>query len=348
MNSQSNLVADGYGRIVQPTAANRLPFERTVDDAGRDAAPKPWQVAYISSAGHSGSTLLDMMLGNASYAESLGEVFLLRYEFKRNAPCTCGAPVRQCDLWDRVLSRYEERTGRSRDTINLGWMPAHSSSSSVEQSIYAVRRKLSHGVRVGELHAGLKSPLLPGPTYRGGLQRTSELYDDVAGITGKRLLVNSSKSYLLAVDQYLAFDGRVKIINLIRDGRAVYASFVRHGFSPKRSVKAWQYHYERARPLFRRFVDPDAILDVRYEDLVVNPGRTLRRITDFLGVPFEEQMLTFGRRIHHNVNGNNIRFKGQHHIALDERWRRELAPAALDYFAKRAGRTNEMLGYGRE
>ncbi len=292
MDGQSNLVAEG-NCIVQPTAADRHGFERGAEGTARQAAPKSWQVIYISSSGHSGSTLLDMMLGNASYAESLGEAFLLGFELERNAPCTCGVPVRQCELWGRVLSRYAERTGRSRTTIDLGWMPIHSSSSSFERSLYAARRKLSHGLRFGELRAGLKSPLVSGKTYREGLKRTYELYDDVARITGKRLLVNSSKSYLLAVDQYLAYGSRVKVINLIRDGRAVYASFLRHGFSADQSVKAWQYHYERALPLFKRFVDPAAILDVRYEDLAANPERTLERITEFLGVPFEEQMLTF-------------------------------------------------------
>ncbi len=50
---------------------------------------------------------------------------------------------------------------------------------------------------------------------------------------------------------------------------------------------------------------------MRYEDLAANPERTLERITEFLGVPFEEQMLTFERRVHHNINGNNIRFKAR-------------------------------------
>ncbi|MET0218857.1 MAG: sulfotransferase [Burkholderiales bacterium] len=319
-----------------------------VENARRESARSPWQAVYISSSGHSGSTLLDMMLGNASYAQSLGEVSLLRYELQKNAPCTCGAPVGRCELWSRILSRYAERTGRSRETINLGWMPAHSSQSRVERTVYAARRKLSHGVRFGELRAGLESPILAGQVYRDGLQRTAELYEDVARITGKRLLVNSSKNYLLAVDQYLTITSRVKIVNLVRDGRAVYASFLRHGFNPERSVKAWQCHYERAGPLFRRFVHPDAILDVRYEDLATDPERTLRKITDFLAVPFEEQMLSFGQRVHHNINGNDIRFKRQHHIKLDERWRRELTPTALEFFIRRAGQTNEVLGYGCE
>ena len=346
--TRSQLVADPRERALETLPAH---VEQTDHrDAGAsDRAPStPWQVAYICSSGHSGSTLLDMMLGNASYAESLGEVFLLRFELERNAPCTCGVPVRQCELWSRVLSRYAARTGRGRTTIDLGWMPAHSSSSSFERSLYAVRRKLSHGLRFGELRAGLKSPFLAGPTYRDGLQSTVELYDDVARITGKRLLVNSSKSYLLAVDQYLALGSRVKIINLIRDGRAVYASFLRHGFSAERAVKAWQYHYERALPLFERFVDPDAILDVRYEDLAANPEPTLRRITDFLDVPFEEQMPIFEGRVHHNINGNNIRFNGRHQVAPDERWRQELTPAALEFFVQRAGHTSEALGYGRD
>lgn len=70
----------------------------------------------IGSSGHSGSTLLDLMLGSHPLICSAGEMNRLTL-FAEDRVCTCGATVTQCGYWQRVLARIEETTERR----NLRW-----------------------------------------------------------------------------------------------------------------------------------------------------------------------------------------------------------------------------------
>ncbi len=71
------------------------------------------QVLYVGSWGRSGSTLLDLMLGQIPGFFSVGE---LRYLWERGLSerqlCGCGAPVPECPFWAAVLEEAFGNTGR--------------------------------------------------------------------------------------------------------------------------------------------------------------------------------------------------------------------------------------------
>jgi len=230
--------------------------------------------------------------------------------------------------------------------LNVGWMPTHVHRNETLNKRYATHRKISHLTRYVELAAGIKKPLLSGHTYREGLETTVKLYDTIGRVSGKQWLVNSSKHYLLAIDNYLAMPGQVKIVNLVRDGRAVYNSFRRLGFDRPAAVDAWANHYKRAERLFDRWVSTQDIHTVRYEALASDPASAMQELCRFLEIPYEASMLNLGSTTHHNVNGNNMRFNKDKSIRLDERWRRELSAEDLGFFEKAAGQVNKSFGYG--
>jgi hypothetical protein len=60
---------------------------------------------FIASLGHSGSTLLDLMLGSHPRLVSLGEVHatIARAAEKQNV-CTCGKAAEECPIWGPVLA----------------------------------------------------------------------------------------------------------------------------------------------------------------------------------------------------------------------------------------------------
>jgi len=60
---------------------------------------------YISGRGHSGSTMLDAMLGNADGIESVGELVSGMERYKEL--CSCGETFRDCPFWDGVRQRFE-------------------------------------------------------------------------------------------------------------------------------------------------------------------------------------------------------------------------------------------------
>lgn len=307
------------------------------------------KIAYISSTGHSGSTLLDLLLGSQPGFESTGELILLPLEYALDRPCTCGQPISQCVLWGQVLPRAVSGSPidplEKMNSISLGWMPADVQYEGLIDEAYRKRRKAAHGLRYLELKGGLARGVFSGQRYWTGMQKTFEVYELIDEVSAPKVIVNSSKSYLHAIDHWLRAPDRVKVINLVRDGRAVYNSFIRHGFEPSFAVDAWLKHYERALPLFTRWIPEASLLTVRYEDLARDPAKEVRRIVEFMGESFDAQSVALDAKLHHNVNGNDARFSGNRTIRLDERWRRDLDAAQLAYFDRRAGMLNRRFGY---
>ena len=85
------------------------------------------KVIYILSKSHSGSTLLDYVVGSIPGAFSTGEVTYLPWQIQRgrgNPPtvtkeqaldtqdvCTCLKSFQECELWSRVIERLSEKVG---------------------------------------------------------------------------------------------------------------------------------------------------------------------------------------------------------------------------------------------
>lgn len=72
------------------------------------------KVIYIVGSGHSGSTLLDLIIGSHSRVESVGEIKPQR--ISRLAPplskdhlCSCGAKVADCVFWRSVVENMSDR-----------------------------------------------------------------------------------------------------------------------------------------------------------------------------------------------------------------------------------------------
>lgn len=70
------------------------------------------KVIYIAGHGHSGSTLLDLIIGSHSRVESVGEVTQKGLTRLMQRPqeelCTCGRPFSQCPYWQANLDHLRE------------------------------------------------------------------------------------------------------------------------------------------------------------------------------------------------------------------------------------------------
>lgn len=308
------------------------------------------QCLYICGAGHSGSTLLDMLLGSHSRIASLGEIINLPMDLATNSTCTCGERVRDCGLWSDVVREFEQRQGldlaKNPYDLNLGPIYAAAGDPRVTGGLYRLRRRLGAALHYLELRAGLFGifrPLLR--TLYDGLENNLLLYDIVGRRLGADFVVDSSKVYTKAVGLSKLAPDRVKVILLIRDGRAVYYSMRKRNFERKFSLDSWYTHFRRALPLIERHVPARNVLQVRYEDLASAPETELRRICAFAGIAFEPAMLNFKTKAHHNVNGNDMRFSSAAEIRLDTAWQTKLDAEEQRYFDQHAGWLNTKLGY---
>lgn len=71
---------------------------------------KDLTVWYISSPGRSGSTLLDIILGNQSGYFSCGELVFVHDRFYNTSEyCSCGKKLNECEFWKEVLELWEKK-----------------------------------------------------------------------------------------------------------------------------------------------------------------------------------------------------------------------------------------------
>ena len=279
---------------------------------------KKLKVLFIAGSGRSGSTLLDLLLGQIGGFYSTGE---LRFTWSRglgqNQLCGCGKPFRECEFWSEVM---KEAFGEAEGIDYRG--------------IEALRDPAERRVSKGPSIRGGSEALAP---YQRYLDACGNLYQAIQKISGCEFIIDSSKNpahgFVLAnIPQIELFT-----IHLIRDSRAVAYSWRREKIRPEihwetkfmgqrkilTSATRWISLLRLAEKL-QRASKQSAVL--RYEDLVNNPPKSLSGLFTDLGI--EQPSFDFidglqaSLRTSHTVSGNPVRFTNKEiKIQPDVEWR---------------------------
>lgn len=321
------------------------------------------RLAYILSSSHSGSTLLAMLLGAQPGLCTVGELKATNLGDPERYRCSCGRPIRRCPFWHRVHEAMEERGVQAFDITNAG-TDIHGGATGL------VRRLLQPLYRGWFLEAVRDTALALAPGWPAHLRETQRrnraLVDSLHAVTGADWVIDSSKQalrlkYLLRIP-----DMEVKVIRLIRDGRAVALTYtdewnfadaadpdLRGGGTGMRPAPPRENLAQAANEWKRSNEAADCLtgglprsqwMEVRYEALCVDPAGTVGRVCDFLGRSAGAPRLDFKSAEHH-VIGNGMRFDKSSEIGLDRRWRTHLAARDLHVFDRVAGRLNREYGY---
>lgn len=200
---------------------------------------------------------------------------------------------------------------------------------------------------------------------RDGLRAFYRLY---ARSRGKSRWGDKTPPYALHIRAIHEALPEARFIHILRDGRDVAVSLRPLWFSPGESMEAlagaWVEHIARARAAG---AGQPFYLEVRYEDLIADPVRELRRICEFIDLPYDSRMLeyhqTARRRLEevvtrHAADGRVIitkderlhlhRFTSQPPEASRVgRWRSELSRDQVAAYEAVAGELLEELGYQR-
>ncbi|KHD10225.2 hypothetical protein PN36_04375 [Candidatus Thiomargarita nelsonii] len=309
---------------------------------------------YICSAARSGSTFCDMLLGGHSQLASLGEFSFLGKDIALDELCSCGTLVKECSEWAKVIDRvYHEKSIELRQQPYAlpQWDTKARRVVDFQQQTpqYLLIRKLrSLWMRMRFYMPTPVARHTPIPAkLRQGISNTLYLYDIVREEWNSQIVVDSSKQAYQALSLYEKCGSSMRIILLTRDGRGVYLSRRSKGISRQLSVGKWRHYYLHALPLLRRYIHPDHIYMLKYEDLASQPETTLRRLCQFLEIHFEKQMLDLAAGSRHIVGGNyNAKMnRNSRGIQLDERWKLDLTGDELAYFMRHGGTLNRQLGY---
>lgn len=263
------------------------------------------KVLYIAGYGRSGSTVLDVVLGNHPDMVSVGELTYLADDWSDpDRSCACGAPYVHCDFWN--------------DLSDVVSFPSEDTASVVRA---VERRRSTLPVLFDLLDAEAKEQ------YRATQQR---LFRYITEVSDKSIVVDSSKSAGDAAMRFYALSELagldVYVLHLVRDGLSTVASCVRKGSNwaleghrpppampGLRAAVGWTVANLWTMMLARRYFPRDRYLRVHFEDLIADPACTLERIGAFVGVDVDVLIdrieCNDAFDVGHNVGGNRVRMK---------------------------------------
>ncbi len=269
-------------------------------------------VIYILGTAHSGSTLLDVILGSHSDVISTGELWAFPYWIQNNRNCSCGRPILECPHWGGVLERLNREGEWNSGVV--------SKLKELRELGVLWKMRSAFGVGVSLNLEQLKEYAL----------KESALFEAIAEQSGVRYIVDSSKR--LDRLQKLFFSGcfRIKIIHLVRDGR--YAVDATRRAAKRRASRTGKKQPRRfssalwiysgwaitmlAQLGFLKRVDPSNYLRISYEELAMYPHRTVKRLCDFLKIDFQPEVL--------NPSSPRYLFKQEHHVIGGSRLLRQV------------------------
>jgi hypothetical protein len=252
--------------------------------------------------GHSGSTVLDSLLGNAPDTQGVGEMVA---GLDESYPCSCGAPVEECRLWKLVEERFCEQE-------SIGW----------GQAVATITNR-AHIKRY-------PNALLTPRTAKNVTELRTALegvWRSVSEVTDNTHLVDSSKEVSRGL--FLARHvPNARIIHLVRHPEHMLASNL-HRLRDGSGLVLFRrtFHNERLAPLILgmsalswvagnllcevvRWLRPNKVIRVRYEDLCAEPAAELKRIAEFTGLDLNSVIESVRSRnplpIEHKLAGNRM------------------------------------------
>lgn len=309
------------------------------------STPKPLRVVYIAGYGRSGTTLLDIALGQHAAVAGAGEIATLsRHVWSHNEYCSCGQPASDCPLWGPIGRQWS------------GSFPIASSIADYKrdqeniESILSSRRILRR--------------TLNRQAFRSYADKTFSLFEAIKRHSGKEIIVDSSKlpGRALALTSIPGID--LFVIHLVRDGRGVAWSLlqgynrdvkagVQKDIKPKsalRTAARWCV-VNVATEALRWKLGQRRYIRVKYEDLVVDPVPTLERIGELIDLDLADIALKLqtGEPIQptHQIAGNRLRMNKSIRLVKDEAWRTQLPARERAAFDWLGGWLLRRYGYAR-
>ncbi|HZY56257.1 MAG TPA: sulfotransferase, partial [Rubrobacteraceae bacterium] len=277
------------------------------------------KVLYIAGFGRNGSTILGNILGELDGFFHGGELnFVWERNLLENRRCGCGAPFRECEVWNRVFDG------------------AFGGMEGVDAREMA-RLQSTHALAFHTMLTSFPDRLRPAAHQRHKfLGRLEKLYEGVRRATGSRVIVDSSKRPLYGYLLGTVPEVDLHVVHLVRDPRASAYSWLRKKFQPDKSGQAYMLRFNPLESSLRWDVwnavtevlwrrSPERYLRLRYEDFVRKPQESIRAILKMLNEEASRLPFVDGTRVRlgtsHTVSGNPNRFQtGVVELRPDDEW----------------------------
>lgn len=258
---------------------------------------KKIKVLYFAGSGRSGSTILNIILGNHPQIFGGGELQNMRQVYNANKICSCQALLINCEFWSAVMNDWISKI--EDDDIDSGlkrWRDV--------EGVFSLKSWVKMFFGIGRNSEDFKKYLAS----------TTEFYRIVQQHSKKEILVDISKNPLRAwaLEKNPAID--LRMVHLVRDGRAVTWSLKRTAERQNRKRPTWRAALfwviiNRMTSFVRTKVKHKTL--IRYEDLIAEPDVILKKIGLMSGIDFSIIIKKIKSnedfRIEHIMAGNGIR-----------------------------------------
>lgn len=270
------------------------------------------KILYILGYGHSGSTLMNQILGSAKNSFSVGEFMFFRNRWNnknwRNNKisqeknvCDCGQ-LHRCKLWKSVSQ------GINMDqTYNH---PDYSDSYfKTFNYLYFNQNKefFSHTFNDGNLYSII-------------LKNSKKLKPET------KLIVDSSKNLNRLILLKNNPDLDVKVIYLKRDLRGVISSMEKQNVFFLKTYFIWVVNNLLMRKFVKKLSESDK-LEISYDYFAQNPKKYLKQINQKFetNIDLENYIDNVNKEQYHNFSGNGMRNKKLESIKYDQSWKKRMS-----------------------
>ena len=296
-------------------------------------------LVYILSPSYSGSTLLTILLATHPEICTVGELKASALGDTAIYRCSCGSLLEECHFWVglRLAARQAGIDFEFQDFKTHFGIGPH---------FYRKLMRLVARNRAMALLGQLGVQNVPAYHFRlkDTVARNEFLIDFITKAQKGRIFLDSSKDPERLAIFRSRLKRKIKVIYLLRDGRGVTNSYIKHyAVSMSRAAREWLATQRACDQVLRRFPKTD-IVTVRYEDLCADPEETLGRVLEKIDleyVPVSSRKPVGGL----HILGNDMRLSFSNAITPDQKWKLELQKEDHQVFDALAGWRNRLNGY---
>lgn len=276
--------------------------------AAHGAPHEAMRAIFIGGVGRSGTTMLGSMLGLHPYHVCVPET-----SFKT-----------------KLFRLYDE-------------------SGATGIPIETILRVLRHErkFKVFEIESLLSRQVREEIGYTQLMETIVRLYGSRVGKSDARVWIDHTPSNIRYAPELFNRHPGAQLVHIVRDGRAVVASVLPLDWGSNTIYDAARHWVEGlAYGLAAELWSPDRVVRVRYEDLVIEPGATLKGLCARLGIGYLEEMLTGRGFLVPRSHGATHALVGrQPDPTRIDSWRERLGRREIEIFESIAGPMLCYLGY---
>jgi hypothetical protein len=312
------------------------------------------KLLYIVGRGHSGSTLLELLLDRSPNFSAMGELSLFNLQLSRTEEspwigrCSCGKRVAECPYWLTIIHSVEEKFGKNVRTKPFSWRVTDVGKEEDYgwKAPLSMLRYLCHRIIRRTTHRVFDDPpLLYKMMYRQWFENRAHLARKYAEITHAQAVIDASKDPVDLQDFLSLTDLPIKILFITRNVKGVAASTARRtNLSPVSEAHDWVRVNTRIIRALDKY-DTNDWIQVKYEDLCADPNGTLNRIADFAEVEADFSGLSLDSTSRHTIAGNGLRFKEINEVRPIDNDHQILTEHELIEIEQISNRCSKKLGY---